>query len=976
MATTVKSSTHTGLHLTKSSQNPVTVLTGVTVGTAGNYAIDGTGKIVWTITNDGSLSAAQSGILLNHGGTVTNGSSVFTGAHITGRYGVVIQGGAGDVNNSGSISGSATYSFAIGGNYKTAASGVGVQLLGGGTVTNGSSTAAKALISGATAGVQISGGAGQVLNDGTIVGRSSYSGYQSGSSLAYSGYNGTGVLLASGTVINGAVSVTSAVIQGGTTGVEIGTVGGSVINYGTITGSGEAKANYTLHNNGYFDQIGDGIALAGGNVTNGSVSDTKATISGGEFGILAGGNATTVLNDGTITSDGHFGSYLRYGGQGSYYHGAAVALLGAGQVTNGANGVVTALISGHDFGVEIAGESGSVANYGTIQGYYRTHTKYSTLYFKAFGTGVGLSAGGSVTNGSATDTAALIKGGVAGVAINGGAGQVINDGTITAAGAYYAYGSFSPRGTGVELGGGGRVVNGASGLTTAAIDGNVSGISVYGGTGTVSNYGTIAGSGSKTVSGRYSLAGTGVLLGAGGTVLNGSTSSTAAHVVGASVGVSVAGGAGYVSNFGTISAIATHNYYYPENGGTGVDLMSGGTVVNGSSNVTSATIVGGSFGVRLGNGGLVVNDGTIIGLGNSYYNNTVTASTGTAVVLAFGGTVLNGASAGSKALISGGAYGVYLAGGSASITNDGAITANIGVGDASGATAITLVNAGTVTGTGGIAALFLGGNDTVILQAGGVFNGAVIANATGSNTLELAAGVEASLGGLGSAFQNFQTLDVASGARLSLTGGNTAQNLLLSEDFGASVTVTGALSITSGNLNLSSAGTLAVGSGGAIQIGSGFALSGSMVVNSGATFIGNGVVTAPIVDQGTVATNGGTLTLNGGVSGSGVIAISEATLVAGSGLTNASIAFGPIGFGHLLLDKPQSVSALISGFQQTDLINLVGLSATSSSFNTVTDQLTLKGAGGTLGVLHFSSNYGSSLHVTGDGHGGTNIFLM
>src|SRR5262249_30804245 len=98
-------------------------------------------------------SVMRPSIVLNGGGTVTNGRETNTKASIRGA-GIII-GRVGSVTNFGTIAGTAPF-------------GTGVQLWSG-TVTNGSATDTTALISGNRYGVSLF--AGTVVNWGTISAR-------------------------------------------------------------------------------------------------------------------------------------------------------------------------------------------------------------------------------------------------------------------------------------------------------------------------------------------------------------------------------------------------------------------------------------------------------------------------------------------------------------------------------------------------------------------------------------------------------------------------------------------------------------------------------------------------------------------------------------------------------------------------------------------------------------------------------------
>jgi hypothetical protein len=104
-----------------------------------------------------------------------------------------------------------------------------------------------------------------------------------------------------------------------------------------------------------------------------------------------------------------------------------------------------------------------------------------------------LFSGGTVTNGGATTTKALIEGGESGVTVIGGAAKVVNLGTVEAA---YLYGNFS----GVYLNGGGVVTNGSAADATALMTGEV-GLRTSGASATtVTNFGVIRGLGGIALS--------------------------------------------------------------------------------------------------------------------------------------------------------------------------------------------------------------------------------------------------------------------------------------------------------------------------------------------------------------------------------------------------------------------------------------------------------------------------------------------
>ncbi|MGH7064205.1 MAG: hypothetical protein ACREET_09005, partial [Stellaceae bacterium] len=202
--------------------------------------------------------------------------------------------------------------------------------------------------------------------------------------------------------------------------------------------------------NGVTLAASDSPVLIGGVVTNDSTTTGTSAVYGGA-GIYA-----DIRNAGTV------------GDTGKTFIG--ITLTAAGTVTNGAPTATHAAIEGGSYALKLSATS-TVTNYGSIVGGFA---------------GARLFAGGRITNGSAADTTALISGGTGeglsfGEFSNTGLGTLVNFGTVS-----------STKFVGVDLGGaGGRVTNGSSTDTAALITGYGDGIRVLSGAGTVSNFGTI-----------------------------------------------------------------------------------------------------------------------------------------------------------------------------------------------------------------------------------------------------------------------------------------------------------------------------------------------------------------------------------------------------------------------------------------------------------------------------------------------------
>jgi Hint domain len=611
-----------------------------------------------------------------------------------------------------------------------------------------------------------------------------------------------------------------------------------------VTGTVVTDLNYTGNitlDNGALSNV----AVA----TNGGGTVTAGLFSGAVLGTVgdAGDNA---INDGTVL----------YGG------GFAAIEFDSGGVQNGWDGTAAALVSGVAGGVELE-TSGIVQNGGTIEA---SGTAAIGVYVGA----------GTVDNGQATLTAALITGGDAGVEI-AGTGAVANLATIVGA-----------TGDGVILGSG-SVANGTTSDTTALIQGGSTdnGVWINAGSGTVSNFATIIGGGAS-----------GVLLQDGGTLTNGASGDTAASVASYFDGVLVHSGQGSVFNYGTILADGVDT---PSNKVVGVFLNGGGTVENLAAN---ASIGGVDWGVVVESGsGALENLGSI----------TATGTAGLGADLTAGGTITNGLTAGSNATIQGVYDGVRISAGApgagANVVNNGTISGNVGVDFASGPTQATgtLVNSGLIestAGPSGIAVAFGTGNESAVLQPGGSFIGSVLGNNSvgNSTTLELANGTTGTLSGL--------------------------------------VNDSGTATDSSGSFSFSEIGTIQVDVGATWSVATGGTLD---------TVINNGGITV----------TGGTLVMNGPLvsgGGSGIVNIGSAGAVAvktaDSGQT-FDLTSGGTGDIALEIGTLANFAATIGTFTAGDTIILQQFSFASMSFNPSIHQLSLLDASSdVLGTLQFGSS--------------------
>lgn len=434
-------------------------------------------------------------------------------------------------------------------------------------------------------------------------------------------------------------------------------------------------------------------------------------------------------------------------------------LTNAGAIAGGGGGAF--LLSG-----------GNVTNSGTIRGDYGVYIRGSGSVTNSgtIGGSVSITSSGSVIN----QAGGLISGDI-GVAIGAtspgdGSGVTVTTGvTVT----------LETSRSAVLQSGGSTVTNQAGGT----IAGNLAGVYIGGVAGTVTNAGSIT------------AAYAGVALFAGGGVTNSGTIQSGNS--GVSFGVEVRGGAGTVTNAGSI--IAT--------GYAGVALFAGGSVTN------SGTIRGGNFfGVEVqGAAGTVTNAGTITG---GVFG----------VGLGAGGSVTNSGTISAQRIgvlidRGNGEYGVPRFAGAVSVTNQkgGTISGYYGVYILRGG---TVTNAGTITGTGGVAVKFgVGGANTLILQTGSVLNGNAVGSTVAGSTNAL---ILQGIGTANNSFLNFNTLDVQAGGVWALNG----------------VSSIGATTVSSG--------TLAIGD----AAHPGAALTSLVTVMAGGTLAGQGTVIGDITVLG------------------------------------------------------------------------------------------------------------------------------
>lgn len=482
----------------------------------------------------------------------------------------------------------------------------------------------------------------------------------------------------------------------------------TVTKAGTVTSAGSAAlsvsdgTNLALDNAGRIEATGTGtdsigifLGGPGGAVSGAIVNQAGGTIAGGSFGIQ-GTKAAVVANSGAISA---VGAVLGEG-----------VRLGGGTVDNTGGSIL-----GAHHGVNLTGV-GTVTNTGSITG--------------TASTGVLLGLGGTVTNSGAQAT---ITGREHGVRL-AGAGSVSNTGSISATGtAAYT----------VQLDGGGSFDNGVGGVVTGAVA-----AALIGPTATLGNSGLLSGSihgvgvalspaqVTNHAGGQIEGARTGVLVTHGGSVGN-------AGAITGRFGVQMTNFVGTVGNSGSIGSTGKFANQAPELVGAGVQVQSGGTIINEAGGRISGYWIGaqvGSFNGGNPNGGRVENAGTIVANDGG--------SIGAAVWFKGNGTISNAATGN----IGGGPFGI--------------VTYNT----------VTIVNRGAISGTAfAVTTSTAGTNNRIIVYPGASFSGTVagdsISAAVPTGVLELAAGAgSGAITGFGSKYLGFGRVEVGAGATWSLSG--------------------------------------------------------------------------------------------------------------------------------------------------------------------------------------------------------------
>jgi hypothetical protein len=625
-------------------------------------------------------------------------------------------------------------------------------------------------------------------------------------------------------------------------------------------------------------------------------------------------HVATIINDGRIEGSTN-GVYLA-----------------EGLLQNGAVDETAAFIQGTVYGYNNL----SIVNYGTIEGrvgcdYDDNIVNHGTIDGAVSG------YGGLITNGSASDTSAIISGRVGfreygtvqnfgilsggaylsryGTIVNGGVGDVsatiaggirtannnfrdsgsviINYGTVEGPTSGSAQGGISLTARDVGL------TNGSSDDARALIRGATYGVqSYYSG---VVNYGSIVGKSGAGVSISY----------AG--VYNGTSAHSKATIKGV-IGVFEPTEERFddvrVNNAGTIEGAARN--------GVGVEFEANGQLLNGSRQNHTALVEGYS-GLNMKFGFNCVNYGTILGEGSSGGYGVAGA-----------GTLTNGAAGFVKALISG-FTGVTFQGTYGKVTNFG-----------------------TLEGTGGTAFAFTSAGGTLVVENGCKFIGAVEGDG-GTLDLDTGTGAVTGLPGEGAI--------VVNGIMAATTFSSFA---ILEIGHYAHFKSRGSGSVAAGQ-TISDAGLLTLGGGKTAKID-----NGGLIETTGAGLL---TLAGEVSNSGTISALGGTLTLSGEITGGGMATVDAATLDFSQG-SSQNVTFTGAS-GVLVLAQSQAYAGAVAGFSYTggtslDLedISYTGGKQASYSGNNQGGVLTVTDGTHTAHIA-FTGNYrAAQFVVSSDGQGG------
>ena len=567
------------------------------------------------VTNAGSITASvDNGITLNIGGTVTNSGSI-TATGTTGAWGILIGGGSGSANNSGTINaGSGIWLEALGSAFTSNNSGTITGIEYGINAQSGALDAfnTSSISASQFAGVRLGGG-GSLNNSGTIAGGGNAT---QGWGVAVTGGDATIINQSGGTITGGAAG---AIQLAGSGAITVNLESGSTTTGSIFSANGGSRAvniaglvngSYTASGATGSDTVTLGASGSIGSIVLGAGND-MFNWNGGSFAAADGGSGTdafvaTLSGSATLDLQSLSGFEAHSLNGGALTLAAAQASGDGGWTVNGGSLTLSdtaqVLVSGTAATLATSGTSLTVADGASLVGYD--------------GYGATATAGTSITN------AGLIRS-----TGTGFAGVLANGGTID----NQAAGLIAAAGNGITL------QTGMSTLTNAGIIvGQTHGVYGAGAAQALINSGVIATGQATDATTQLSQiqrdgSGDGVLFLAGGSVTN----QAGGFIVGNGSGVSISGGTASLLNAGTIE------------GGTGWGVsLTAGSGVSELTNQAGGRIAGGNAGAILlaGDGGL-----NVVLAANSVTTGNIVSSGAGARTLDISGTLDGGydASAGA-----------------------------------------------------------------------------------------------------------------------------------------------------------------------------------------------------------------------------------------------------------------------------------------------------------------------------------------
>ncbi|MBN2068925.1 MAG: hypothetical protein JW739_04740 [Opitutales bacterium] len=730
-----------------SNENSGNIINAATGGIVSDDQGIVTGDNSGTILNDGAIDSGDEGIYAdgeNSGLIASNGTITAT------TQGISIDGAnSGTVGNSGEINagragiqtGNNTADGLIENSGELNAATFGMVVFDGnaGTVSNTTDGSITASV-----GIAVAlGNSGAVSNAGSIT----------------AGFYGVGIEGDNSGSMNNSGSIEANLFGIAVTGNN--TLGATISNNGTINAGLDGSV---LPGDAPFESAVDGIYVQAANA--GTISNSGSLTATGSGVLIASGNSGMVMNSGSIVAG---------------VNGLHVQGVNSGTLTNGASDATNATIDATENGIASEGpNSGTIQNYGSIaagaNGIYasvNTGSIYNRGSIGSSETSIGesgISVDGDNTGGIYNITGASIYATESAIIIAGNntsLESIDNDGLLV-----------SDTGDGIYLGGDNtgairNTVNGTieaaeSGIYVAGANSGEDSIIVNAGTitaesrgiyvgdtndGGILNTGTIAsgtngilvGGDSNAIenTGTVTSADTGILAGGtSATILNSGTITAGAEGGTAIAGISVTGNAETITNTGTIASsgfgihAATDAATIANSGSITAGVT--GVLVDGSTgsftNTTDGSITGDLAGVRLMGGatGDIINNGSVTGdeIGFNVNSNVVGSITNT-------GSINTTSEAYSEGLTVIGTVG-------GSITNTGSVNGNtVGIG-VTGMVTGTVSNSGTINSSNGGAIDLVTGADSVINTGtltgrGGIAAGTTVNGITNSGTINTTA---------------------------------------------------------------------------------------------------------------------------------------------------------------------------------------------------------------------------------------------